>query len=199
MFKKAYLLLLFVTIIVIASIGQKDSTFINYKDLVKSSCLIVRVPVYANKINLLTQKISETDSNPEYKSILKKELDATITNNDQYLDLVMGSFDQYFHFKEVYFLPDSAFKSHLAGRHTGFINKKGELDKSLQCKSDEHFYFITGKDDDQLLFVDKFLVRPSFPLPHKKNIFFPSFKKLFNRTNYIHKQVIYFNEKLSKL
>ncbi len=171
----------------------------NYKEIIDSSCIIIRIPVNGNKINLLSQKLKDKNTSPSYKSKLKKELDKTLMENKEYLSLIQTSFDLHFHVKQIYFLPDSSFKSHLAGNLTGFLNDEGVLDQSMQCHGKENFYFITGKDKEQLLFVNKYLEKPSIPFPHKKNTFLPAFKKIFDKQKYIDKQIIYFNEKLSQL
>lgn len=184
------------TISNLAESGEREMT---PNEKFQSACIIVRIPVYGNKINLLTKKINDVNITSYYKSKLKNELDNTLMENKEYLSLVRSGFEQHFHVKNIYFLPDSSFKSHLAGNQTGFLNNEGTMDQSLQCQSKEIFYFITGKDKEQLLFVDKFLEKPSAPFPHKKNTFLPTFRKIFNTQKYINSQIIYFNEKLSKL
>ncbi len=162
----------------------------------KDACLIVRIPVFAPKIKYLRSILSDPKTNQASKSAIQKQLDKTLDDNKTYFDLIHDGFSKEFFAKEVLFLPDSLFKSFIAGEKTGFLNKNGELDTSLQCDAKYSFFIITGKDSDQLLFVDEDLNPAGFPFPYKKNTFLPAFKKLLDKEKYIQKQISHFNKKL---
>ena len=162
----------------------------------KNACLIVRIPVFASKIKYLKSILSDSKTSQASKSVIQKQLDKTLDDNKKYFELIQSSFSKEFFARDVLFLPDSLFKSFIAGEKTGFINKKGELDSSLQCDAQYSFFIITGKDSDQLLFVDRDLNPAGFPFPYKKNTFLPAFKKLLDREKYIQKQISHFNQKL---
>lgn len=161
-----------------------------------ASCLIFRMPVYGPKINYLKSKINDSSINKKARTAYQKQLDVTIQENKTYFDILRKGFDDEFTAKKVYMLPDSSFKSFIAGNSPGFLNENGVLDPNLQCQSAQNYFIITGKDDDQLLFVDALLAKPDQPFPHKKNTFLPAFKKIWDRNNFIKKQIRYFNEKL---
>jgi hypothetical protein len=169
---------------------------ISAADKWKNACLIVRIPVFGPKIKYLKSVLSNPETSQSSRSTAQKLLHTTIDENKKYFDLVRKGFDKEFSAKEVYFLPDSLFKSYMAGEKTGFLNKNGELDTSLDCYSDNTFFIITGKDIDQLSFVDRDLNPAGFPFPFRKNMFLGAFKKLLDKEKYMHKQISYFNEKL---
>jgi len=173
-----------------------ESLISNKAEEWKDACLIVRIPVNAPKIRYLRNAISDPKINRKSKSALQIQLIKTLDENKIYFDLIQNGFNKKFFAKEVYFLPDSLYKSYMAGEKTGFLNKNNELDSSIECYSRQTYFIITGKDADQLLFVDRDLNKADSPFPHKKNTFLPAFRKLINKQGYINSQIEYFNEKL---
>ena len=169
---------------------------INPADRWKDACLIVRIPVFGPKIKYLKSVLSNPETSQSSRSAVQKQLNITIDENKRYFDLIHAGFNNEFSAKEVFFLPDSLFKSYMAGEKTGFLNKNGELDTTLHCNSDNTFFIIAGKDIDQLWFVDRDLNPAGFPFPYKKNTFLGAFKKLLDKEKYVHNQISYFNEKL---
>lgn len=179
--------------------GDDEDREMTVKEKFDNACLIARLPVYGNKIKLLKSKIASPNTTDQNRQAFQKQLDQTIHENKEYFDLITDVFKDHFTVREVYFVPDSSFKSVLAGQNPGFFNQHGEKIDDRLCDVETNYYFITGKDKDQFLLVDNFLKKPLNPIPHRKNIFLPSFRKIFDRKNYIQKQVIYFNTNLSKL
>lgn len=162
----------------------------------KDACVIMRVPVFGPKIKYLKSILSDTRTNNTSKSAIQKQLDKTLEENKKYIELIQRCFSKEFFAKEVLFLPDSLFKSYIAGEKSGFLNRNGELDTAFQCDAKYPFFIITGKDTDQLLFVDNELNPAGFPFPYKKNTFLPGLKKLLDREKYIRKQISHFNKDL---
>ncbi len=157
-------------------------------------CVIVRYPVHANKLSLLQKQLN----NPEMAVSARKIYDQTIQDNSAYFNLITNTFKEHFNVVPYFFLPDSSFKVYNVNPQGLFVNDKEMIDPSLSCPYNQYYLLITGNDEDQWLFVTKELVRAPEPLPFKKKIFFPSFKKIFNRTGYLATQIKYFNEQLSK-
>ena len=157
-------------------------------------CVIVRYPVHANKLNQLQKQMN----NPKTAASALKTYKQTIEENSEYFNLLNNTFKEYFNATPYFFLPDSSFKVFNTNPHGLFVNEKEQTDPSLSCPYEQYYLLINGNDEDQWLFVTKDLVRAPEPLPYKKKIFFPAFKKIFNRPGYLATQVKYFNEQLSK-
>lgn len=169
------------------------------RKMIDESCIIVRVPVSGGKINYLKNKLKSDQLSEKTKKQFSIQLDETLEENNAYFTALQDAFANNFSIKKVLFIPDTLFRSLLDGQKTGFLNDKGSLDQNLQCESTIQYFFIAGKDKDQLLFVDHSLNKMPYPFPYKKQSFFPSFQKIFDRKKFLEKQVIFFNAKLSAI
>jgi hypothetical protein len=177
--------------------GVQEEPQSNFQYRVQNSCYIVRVPVSGTKINYYNSKLKEVGLSTSSKDRYQGELEATIKENMDHTLLLQNTFESLFNFEHVYFLPDSSFKSFVAGQKTGFINASGKMDLSLTCPHKEQYFIIAGKHKEQLLFLDNNLLKLEPPYPYRKNIFLPAFKMILNRKGYIETQVKYFNSKLN--
>lgn len=162
-------------------------------------CVIVRYPSHANKLSHFKQQMNRSDLPEEKKQLFTQLYENTILENSANFHLLYTTFKDEFEFNHVYFLPDSSYKTFTSNKKGLFINQFEVNDPSLSCPFDEYYFIINGKDEDQLLFVSKYLSRAPEPLPYKKNIFFPAFKKIFNKPGYLATQVKYFNDKLKNI
>lgn len=161
-------------------------------------CVIVRYPVHGNKLVYLKKQM-DNPGNPLNKSAQYKGLyDKAIEENSKNFNTLFQLFSEHFDATPFYFLPDSSYKAFNSGIAPAFVNMHEVTDLSLTCPYDNYYFIITGKDEDQLLFVTRQLNRAPEPLPYKKNIFLPSFKKIFNRNGYLTTQIKYFNEQLKQ-
>ena len=162
-------------------------------------CVIVRYPTHANKLAHLKQQMKRSDLPEKKKHQFTKQYDNTLLENSVNFQLLYKTFKDEFEFNHVYFLPDSSYKTFTGNKKGLFIDQLEVNDSSLSCPFDEYYFIINGNDEDQLLFVTKHLTRAPEPLPYKKNIFLPAFKKIFNRPGYLATQVKYFNDQLKNI
>lgn len=163
------------------------------------TALLVRVPVFGKKINYLTQALAKPDLNPKARASFEKQLEATITENKVYFDIITEGFKTNYTSSEVYFVPDSLFKEFNAGRRDVFLNENNEIDPSIKGPKDDYLLMIQGNSVEQLLLVDKNGHQLDQPFPHKRNTFLPAFKKFFEREKYMSKQIAWFNKKLTEI
>ncbi|MCZ2102267.1 MAG: hypothetical protein LC107_12110 [Chitinophagales bacterium] len=161
-------------------------------------CVIVRYPVHANKLNHLKQQLNNPNISEKSKKSFEKLYTNTINENSDNFNLLFQTFETHFKYTEFYFLPDSSFKAFSAHPNGLFVNQNEAIDPQLTCSKSHYYLIINGKDEDQFLFVTPDLVRAPDPLPYKKSIFLPAFKKIFNRPGYLATQVKYFNDELFK-
>ncbi len=162
-------------------------------------CVVVRYPVNAKKLSILKNRMKNSDLT-EKNQIKSKELfNQTVKDNSDRFSLLYKSFETHFTEKPFFFLPDSSFKDFKINPSGLFINQYEVQDASLKCPYKNYYLIISGDDMDKLLFVTPELARAPDPLPYKKNIFLPAFKKIFNKPGYFATQVKYFNEELKKL
>ncbi len=159
-------------------------------------CIIFRIPVNGKKINYLEDKLKHLNKGDKSYDSLKETLENTYNENLDYFHILREGFNVYFDAAKVYFLPDSSYNSFLKGQPYNFLNDSGQPDSSIKCDEKNFYFIITGKDKEQLLFVDKNLNPLDKPFPYKKNTFMPAFKKILNRQLFINNQIRYFNEKL---
>lgn len=194
-------LVLFICVFLSFGLQSQGSVKANSKrsfaDVVQNACYIVRVPVSAVKIKYYEEKIAQRGLSNEVRQRYEKDLSETLEENKAYINLLQASFTSHFSLGNVYFLPDSSYKSFVAGQRTGFINQAGALDKSITCPHDENYFLISGKYKEQLLFLDQHLHKLDPPFPYKKNTFLPIFKLVLNRKKYIESQVKYLDNKLN--
>lgn len=169
------------------------------RQLIDKSCIIVRVPVSGGKINYLKNKLKSDLPSDKVRKQYQVQLDETLKENKAYISDLHDAFANNFSIKKVMFIPDTLFRLLLDGQKTGFLNEQGSIDPSIQCESTIQYFFIAGKDKDQLLFVDHNLKKMDYPFPYKKQSFFPSFQKILDRKKFIDKQVKFFNTKLSEI
>lgn len=162
-------------------------------------CVIIRYPVHANKLSILKKQIKDTELSDKDKKKSQDLYNQTLKENSNNFDLLYQTFENNFREKPFFFLPDSSFKAFKTNPSGLFVNNREIQDASLTCPHNNYYLIINGKDEDQLLFVTKELARAPDSLPYKKNIFFPAFKKIFNRSGYIATQIKYFNDQLKKL
>lgn len=159
-------------------------------------CIIFRIPVNGKKINYLEDKLKQLKQGDKNYDSIKETLENTINENYDYFHILREGFNVYFDVAKVYFLPDSSYNSFLKGQPYNFLNESGQPDPSIKCTANNYYFFIIGKDKEQLLLVDKNLKSLDKPFPYKKNTFMPAFKKILNRQMFINNQIRYFNEKL---
>jgi len=182
----------------IPNINQEEK--IEKKPILSSeTALLVRVPVFGKKINYLTQALDKPNLNPKARASFEKQLKITITENKAYFDIITEGFKTNYTSSEVYFVPDSLFKEFNAGRRDVFLNENNEIDPSIKGPKAEYLLMIQGNSVEQLLLVDKNGNQLEKPFPYKKNTFLPAFKKLFDKENYMSKQIAWFNKKLNEI
>jgi len=162
----------------------------------EGACIIFRIPVNGKKINYLEDKLKHLNKGDKSYDSVKETLENTYNENLDYFHILREGFNEYFDAAKVYFLPDSSYNSFLKGQPYNFLNDSGQPDPSIKCDEKNFYFIITGKDKEQLLFVDKNLNPLDKPFPYKKNTFMPAFKKILNRQLFINNQIRYFNEKL---
>jgi hypothetical protein len=192
-----FLSFIFYTLGLQAQEQENNISLIDYVNRGKHACYIVRVPVSATKIKYYEEKIAQLGLANEVRQRYEKDLSETLQENKTFIHLIQASFTAHFSLGNVYFLPDSSYKSFVAGQQTGFINQTGALDKSITCPHAENYFLISGKHKEQLLFLDQHLHKLDPPFPYKKNTFLPIFKLVLNRKGYIDTQVKYFDSKLN--
>lgn len=161
-------------------------------------CFVLRYPVYASKTSFLKKQAYNEELSDKQREKYMKLLNSTIDDNYDYFQLISSAFNEYFNFDELYFLPDSTFKSFQAGKDVSLISKNLTEVKSQNICND-YMLFITGDDRDRFYLVDKNQIVLSEPFPYKKNTFLAVFKKLLNRQSFIENQVKYFSEKLEEI
>ncbi len=157
--------------------------------------IVVRVPTQGKKIKYLASRISQPGISPkmagEYSQLLLKAK----SEDAAHFNLIQQSFETYFKWSEVYFIPDSLYKDFLAGSKNVCLSSVGKLMENIAPPSD-YLMISTPNNPDQLVLTDKETHRLPKPYPYKRNTFLPAFKKLFNKKNYLETQIKYFNEKL---
>lgn len=181
------------------NVYKKPVLLENKEDQWHQSCLVVRFPVSASKVKYLNGIVNDSKTTTKAKSQAKKLLQTTLEENKRNFNLLTKGFEQYFDFKEVYFLPDSSFKSYLVGQKTPFLNLNYELDHNKLCHHETSYFFLFDQDKFQLTLVNKDLQRLRHPYPYKKKSWFAAFDIFFNPENLLNKQIQYFNEKLKMI
>lgn len=161
-----------------------------------SKPVVVRLATSGKKIRFLKEKIRTLENNSGQTQKYVKLLDRTIKEDKAYTELILTAFREDFTCCPVYFIPDSLWTDFKKGAQNVCLDREGKTDPGITAPADYLLISATGPRE-KLVMTDKDDQILPPPLPHRKNVFFPSFRRLANKRKYIASQVSYFNHKMS--
>lgn len=206
--KRNFILMMMAALLWLYTNGQNTPTIINSSESsavqsaqsLQSAGLVVRVPTQQNKLKYLTSQLNTKSLSTISRQNIENLLNETLRENEEHLSDLVAGFSDYWDVSKVYFVPDSLFKSFVAGSRNVFLNVENN-GRSITDIAIPNGYFLMLHETDKtkLILVNGKGERLDAPFPYKKNVFFPAFKKIMNKKKYVHDQIKWLNNKIEQL
>jgi hypothetical protein len=172
--------------------GTIDSSAASILEGIRNEGIIVRVATQGRKIKYYKQRLSNPGISEAQREDFEKLLTKAQEEDQTYVRILREGIASKYTFSNVCFIPDTIFKRFLNGHEGRCMQIEGE--SSPFWPEDRRAMLAAKNDRDDLVFVTTTGERLPEPLPHKKYIWFPVFRKIFQREKYIEDQIDWFQK-----
>lgn len=160
---------------------------------IRKEGIVVRVATQSRKVQYYKERMNTPGITEEQRQTYHGLIIKYQKEDEAYLDILESGFTEKFMFSDVCFVPDTLFKRFLEGQEGNCLPVKTKT--VVRKWPVERRAMLAAKNDrDDFVFVTTTGERLPQPLPYKKNVWFPAFKKIFQREKFIHDQIAWYHK-----